>query len=236
MSSINPDSRPIGPRPPKFEESTEGLSEARREHRGFPPGEGRPDAEFRLPRDEFRAGPRPHGPHHPPHGGRGPGFGPMERPAPPEPGAMAEHLFTQADADGDGVLTKAELTAHFQARVAEQRPADAVPEQALATEPTAELVSEVPETASSVSDILVEGLAVPVTEEATAETLAPADVQAYVLAWLEAIAQDPQFAEASEEQQAQLQAAYDAVASLDPADAQFTTSLQEVLQAFGLAE
>lgn len=257
MSSINPDSsRPRPPRPPRFEDTSEGdagpLEGHPRQRPGFPAGEGRPDSEPGFPRDVFQRGPRhgfgPHGHPRPPHNGAPSGEGPLERPAPPDPAKMAEQLVAKADTDSDGVLTVAELSAYYQEMSAFRRPgaseSPAGPEM-LAIEPQAdaEALSEAGEATepTTVSDILTAGLTSSVTETSSTEQQVgesnePVDLQNQMLAWLASILQDPRFVELPEEQQLQIQEAAQAVKALDPTDPSYLESLQALLQTYGLAD
>lgn len=196
----------------------------------------------RQPQPEGGPGRRHHG--HPPFpGGPREGQGPEGRPGrppgpdsdrpfvgrqPADPAQAAEDLFTQLDTNGDGAVTKDEVTAFFEARQAGRRPtapAGPVADEAVVEAPVTEepLVEE-----AIVETPVAEETADTVTEETVAtQAEIYAQAQAQAISELQAFAAQEGLPEAFQALATQVM---DAIYALDPADAAFETQLNAAFE------
>jgi hypothetical protein len=168
---------------------------------------------------------------------RGPreGQGPMGRPGRPhgpdsdrpfvgrqpvDPAKAAEDLFTKLDTNGDGAVTKDEVTAFFEARQAKRQPA--APAEPIAEEAVVEApVGEEPVAEEAVVET-------PVTEETVpAQAELYAQVQAQAISELQAFAAQEGLPEAFQALATQVM---DAIYALDPADAEFEARLDAAFE------
>ncbi|MFN3428372.1 MAG: hypothetical protein ACK46X_00305 [Candidatus Sericytochromatia bacterium] len=181
-----------------------------------------------------------HGRHgHPPMpGGPGEGHGPMGRPGRPhgpdadrpfvgrqpvDPAKAAEDLFTKLDTNGDGAVTKDEVTAFFEAQQARRQPAapaEPVTEEAVVEAPVAdEAIAETP-VVDETTEILPE-------ETALTQAELYAQAQAQAISELQAFAAQEGL---PEEFLALATQVMDAIYALDPADAEFETRLNAAVE------
>jgi hypothetical protein len=177
----------------------------------------------------------PHGPHGfgGPHGRHGQG-GPERPPVSVDPAQAAAAMVTKFDTDGDGNVTKAEVTAVLEAEEA-KRQAQAVTIAPAEAAPVAEPV--VDDTTVTPDDALTEEVApdTTVTGEAVADETATeavptaadyAEAQASYVAQLQAIQQTEGL---TDEQKTLVDTALAAVQSLDTTDAEFVSKLEAAL-------
>jgi hypothetical protein len=140
-----------------------------------------------------------------------------------DPAKAAEDLFTKLDTNGDGAVTKDEVTAFFEARRAERQPAaptEPIAEEAVVEEPVAE--------EALVETPVVEETAETVTEEtALTQTELYAQAQAQAINELQAFAAQEGLPEGFQALATQVM---DAIYALDSADPEFETQLNAAFE------
>lgn len=170
----------------------------------------------------FPGGPREgHGPEGRPGRPKGPD---SERPfvgrRPVDPAKAADDLFTRLDTNGDGAVTKDEVTAFFEAQRQPAAPAEPVAEEAVVDAPVAE-------------EAVVDTPVVDETAETVTEETLPTQAELYAQAQAQAISELQAFGAQEglpEEFQALATQVMDAIYALDPADAAFETQLNAAFE------